>query len=329
MKLLKYFAYAMLFAAPFVACSDDDDDASAPAVASITLDKDELTLAPTENATLVATTDPADVAVEWESSNEEIAVVTNGKVIALAEGTAIITAKVAEKSAICVVTVKTTTGNEDPEPSPAPSPAPTPSTESLNGSEYFIFQLDGISSEKIASKIVADFRVDEVSKFLYIWENTYAAGDATGKNFYGEAEGWVSLNVGSVGWSGFAYNCSDLEALNKLAAIQANPQDYYFHIAVKSTSPASHLLFLDGFGGTSAKIAIGGDFTDNGVVYKSKADFTRDGEWNEIEICMKDAMDAGLIYSNAFTEGINILGALSGGVAGTNLQFDAAFIYKK
>lgn len=328
MKLIKLLAFAMLVTAPFVACSDDDDKETTPVANSITLDKTELALAPNENGTLTAVTDPADFAVEWTSSNEDVAVVTNGTVIALAEGTAVITAKAAEKSAICVVTVKakTTDDNENQEPDPSPV---VPSSESLNGSEYYVFQLDGISSEKIADKIVADFRVDDATRFLYIWENTYAAGDATGKNFYGEAEGWVSLNVTTVGWSGFAYNCADLEALNKLAAIQANPQDYYLHIGIKSTSPAAHLFFLDGAGGTSAKFAIGGNFVDNGTTYTNKADFTRDGEWNEIEICMKDAMDAGLVYSDAFTAGINTFGALSGGVGGTNLQLDAVFIYKK
>lgn len=331
MKLIKYLAFAMFLAAPFVACSDDDDEPSTPDVVSVTLDKEDITLAPNGNTTITATTDPADVAIEWTSSNEEIAIVANGKVIAIAEGTAIVTATAGDKSSICLVTVKAADVENDNDDNDDNNTAtdPVPSTDCLNGSEYYIFQMDGITYEKIANKVVADFRVDEANKFLYIWENTYAAGDATGKNYFGEAEGWVSFNVGTVGWSGAAYNCTDVTTLNTLAAIQANPQDYYFHIAVKSTSPGSHLFFLDGFGGTKAGFAIGGDFVDNGITYKSKGDFTRDGEWNKFEINMKDAMDAGLVYSNAFTDAINVLGILSGGASGTNIQFDAAFIYKK
>ena len=200
---------------------------------------------------------------------------------------------------------------------------------SLQGSEYYIFQLDETNAQKIASKIVADFRPDNNIKNLFIWEETYIAGTTQGLNFYGEPEAWVSLDVLSVGWSGFAYNVEDLELLNKLSAIMANPENYYFHIAIKSTDNASHLLFLDGTAG-SGKICVGETaFVDKGVTYQPVAGLTRDGSWNEIEVCMADLVAQGLSYGNSNTVALNVFGALSGGVAGTNLQFDAAFIYKK
>ena len=189
--------------------------------------------------------------------------------------------------------------------------------------------MDGVTSEKIASKIVADLRADDVTKFLYIWENTYSAGTTQGLNFYGEPEGWVSLDVLSVGWSGFAYSIADTELLNKLSAIMSEPENYYFHIAIKSTDNASHLLFLDGTAG-SGKICVGeAAFVDGGNTYQPVAGLKRDGSWNEIEVCMADLLAQGLSYGNNNTAALNVFGALSGGTAGTNLQFDAAFIYKK
>ena len=209
---------------------------------------------------------------------------------------------------------------EEPEPELHPS---------LQGSDYFIFQMDDITYEKIASKVVADFRRNDVTNFLYIWENTYAAGSTQGLNFYGEPEGWLSLDVLNVGWSGCAYSVSDLELLNKLSAIMEEPENYYFHIAIKSTDNASHLLFLDGTAG-SAKICVGESaFVDGGTTYQPMAGLKRDGSWNEIEICMADLLTQGLTYGSNNTNALNVLGALSGAVAGTNLQFDAAFIYKK
>ena len=209
---------------------------------------------------------------------------------------------------------------EEPEPELHPS---------LQGSDYFIFQMDDITYGKIASMVAADFRPNESTNFFHIWENTYAEGTTQGLNFYGEAEAWRSLDVLSVGWSGFAYNIGSFEAMNKLSAIMEEPENYYFHIAIKSTDNASHLFFLDGTAG-SAKVCIGESaFVDGGTTYQPMAGLKRDGSWNEIEICMADLLTQGLTYGSNNTNALNVLGALSGAVAGTNLQFDAAFIYKK
>ncbi len=78
-------------------------------VTSVTLDKNELSLEKGESAVLTASVDPDDATdktVTWESSDEKVATVDeNGKVTAVAAGTADITAKVGDKSAVCVLTV--------------------------------------------------------------------------------------------------------------------------------------------------------------------------------------------------------------------------------
>lgn len=79
-------------------------------VESITLNKEaiELDLNGTTTETLIATVLPADATdptVTWESDKPEIATVDGGKVTAVAEGVAKITATAGDKSASCVVTV--------------------------------------------------------------------------------------------------------------------------------------------------------------------------------------------------------------------------------
>ena len=78
-------------------------------VTSVTLNKTELVLAEGDSETLTATVKPDDATektVTWSSSNATVASVdANGKVMAVKEGKATITAKAGEKSATCSVTV--------------------------------------------------------------------------------------------------------------------------------------------------------------------------------------------------------------------------------
>ena len=287
----------------------------------ITLDKAVGKIAVGETFTLTASVTPAEKASElvWKSSNEAVATVAAGVVTGVAAGEAKISAEIGDVKAEATITV---TGGDTPGGDEINHP-------SLKGSDYFVFQLGGKAAEQIADKIVADFRPDDDKKNLWVWDQTYNAGETSGKNFYGEAEGWVSLTVTSVGWSGCAYACDDLDALNKLAAIMDEPEAYYLHIGMKSTDNASHLVFLDGTSG-AGKFCIGSTaFVDGGTSYSPLKDFTRDGSWGEIEISMKTLIDQGLVYGNNNPKGLNVFGYLSGGVTGTILQYDAVFIYKK
>lgn len=79
------------------------------AVTSITLNKTELTLTEGESETLTATVKPDDATdktVTWTTSDASIATVdANGKVTAVKEGSATVTATAGDKSATCVITV--------------------------------------------------------------------------------------------------------------------------------------------------------------------------------------------------------------------------------
>ncbi len=79
-------------------------------VESISLDQDNITLEEEQFVTLVATVKPDDAtdkAVTWSSSDNQIATVDeSGKVTAVKEGSANITAKAGDKTATCSITVK-------------------------------------------------------------------------------------------------------------------------------------------------------------------------------------------------------------------------------
>lgn len=75
--------------------------------ASVTLDKTELSLEVGQDATLAATVVPAGAELTWTSSDPAVATVdANGKVTAVAAGTATIKAATADAFAECAVTVK-------------------------------------------------------------------------------------------------------------------------------------------------------------------------------------------------------------------------------
>ena len=90
-------------------------------VESITLNKTETTIQEGGVELLVATVNPTgadNATVTWTSSNNGVATVgSNGKVTAIAEGTAVITAEAGGKTATCTVTVtpadKTNSGTID------------------------------------------------------------------------------------------------------------------------------------------------------------------------------------------------------------------------
>jgi uncharacterized protein YjdB len=77
-------------------------------VTSVTLNKEALELTEGEEESLTVTVKPDDATdktVSWSSSAPEIATVEEGKITALKEGKAVITAKAGDKEATCEVTV--------------------------------------------------------------------------------------------------------------------------------------------------------------------------------------------------------------------------------
>lgn len=215
---------------------------------------------------------------------------------------------------------------------------------SLQGSDYYVLFLDDDSFASIEDKVVADFRPSVIDGETYInidvWSNTYTAGTNSGLGFYGAATGWVSFVVGSAGWSGGAWDLYngvvDVPDVDKVTAIADDLDSYYLHFAYKTTQTGrSHMFYMcwpsADYAGT--KFAVGDTpYVDAGISYEPIAPVNNDGtftvgEWNEYEVPLKDM---GLDFSQEpMKAAINLLAFLSGATAGTTLDMDAIFIYKK
>lgn len=258
----------------------------------------------------------ANVTVEtWTTSEEKVATVDNkGLVTAVAEGTAIISATANGLTKTCVVKVeKEGQGGGD--------------TKAVKGSQIWPIVLDEATATANESKIVASFAPNEQTKFLYVWDGTYVANDnPTGRGFYG-GEGYLSMIV-AADWSGCGFcltadgtDWQNAEALR--AAIVANPDDYYLHLAIKSTDNYAHCFYFFG-AENGGKFVLGSKTVYDGPVY---SDFTRDGSWQEFDIPMSKY--AAALSSVKCEAGVNVFVALTEGVAGAQLNLDAVYFYKK
>ncbi len=326
MKTIKFFALALATLA-LVACekgSDGTDGGSEPtSVKDIVLSESTLNLEIGATHTLVATTDPAGAAVAWESQNPAIATVADGLVTAIAEGNTIISATAGGKVKTCLVSVKAAS---NPGGNGGGGDAKVP-----EGSEFYPIIMDAITAEALGNKIITDFRPDGMTKNLWVWDNTYAGATASGLNYFGNTEGYTALTVGTVGWSGMGY-CAEnavgeftsdfgTQAAALIDKMLASPEDYFLHMAIKSTDNASHTFY---FGCTDAtKFVLGSTVFDGGAIF---SDFPRDGAWHAFDIPV--AQFANGLAASA-RDGANIFVALSGGTAGVQLNLDAVYFYKK
>ena len=261
----------------------------------------------------------ATVAATWESSDAEVASVEaseDGKmatVKALKEGSAVITAKTAGGQVkTCVVAVKKAAG---------------PVGNELKGSKFWPIILDGTTLEANQAKMVASFQPNDVDQFLYVWEGTYDGGNATGLNFHGNGDGYTALVVTSKGWAGMGFcltaSGNGWEAAEALrAAIVADPDNYFLHLAIKATDQANQCFYF--MGNEATKFVLGSASVYDGPVYQN---FTRDGSWAEFDIPMSAYASA--LAATPVEAGVNVFVALTEGVQGYQLNLDAVYFYKK
>ena len=175
------------------------------------------------------------------------------------------------------------------------------------------------------NSIVSDFRKNNADQFLYVWENTYNEGNATGLNFYGNNNGYLDFNVSGLGWAGAGLcltgdgngkGWKDAEKLRQ--AIVANPDEYFLHLAIKSTDNYSHCFYI--YGSEATKFVLGSKSIYDGPVYQ---DFTRDGGWHEFYIPMSKFASA--LANTTSQANTNIFIMLSEGAQGAQLQLDAVY----
>ncbi len=322
MKANKIFAVALaaLTLVGFNACNQNNSE-DPEQEKDLALDKTSVSLEVGGEETITAT-----IAVDWESSNPDVATVTpandgfSAKVVAVAEGSAVITAKSKGGQAkTCVVAVKKASDEQG--------------SAELKGSQVWPIILDGVTLEANKSKMVASFQPNDVDQFLYFWDQngvtTYNAGNATGMNFYGNSEGYTAMVVSNLGWAGAGFcltaNGDGWQAAEALrAAIVADPDNYFLHLAIKSTDNYSHCFYL--LGSEATKFGLGAT-----TVYDAPAstlkNFTRDGSWAEFDIPMSSY--AAALANTTCAAGVNVFVALTEGVEGAQLNLDAVYFYKK
>ncbi len=338
MKTIKFFALALATLA-LVACEKksevDNPTGQDPVNPTEQVEKIEITpqastIKVGETVALTATITPSTVTAEitWSSSNPEIATIdANGIVTAVAKGDAIIYAKAGGKQAVASVTVL----EEGEKENDADENAKKALANLEAAEEVYVIVLDAQTMAKVENKpgyvYLGPDEGGDGKTNLWVWDNTYAAVDPTGFNFFGNTEGYSAWQVGTVGWSGAGINVGATNISKVTAMVEkivAAPQDYVFHMALKSTQRNSNFFtIMDLY-----KFAIGvDDYVDNGITYKPITDITLDGEWNEIEIPMSEM--TGLAAYKEPADGINLFCFLSGATTGYVLNYDAIYIYKK
>ena len=182
MKANKFLAVA-LAALALMACNKKDEPKQDP----LKLEPTSLTLKVGETGQITA-----NVGATWASNNEAVATVAPGNdggktaiVTAVAEGNAIISATANGETKTCVILVEKAAG-------------PSGDEKTIEAAHIWPVILDAVTAEKYKDLIAGDIRVnEEEGNHLYIWAagETYTAGDGTGKNFFGNTEGYLSLTV--------------------------------------------------------------------------------------------------------------------------------------
>lgn len=187
-----------------------------------------------------------------------------------------------------------------------------------------------ITALNTAGKTIHDYRVDDETRFLYVWDNTFSGGDGSYPGVGYHTDGYVALEVGSVGWSGAGFYMASGIDLSHISS------STHFHAAFRSTTypTAVGMVLLnpdDSSNGTSACFSIGTSaFDDNGTSYPLVGDFDRtDGEWIGIDLTFSDISKLWSSFSyTATTSWIgNVFAILAGGVQGTNVSLDAVYFY--
>lgn len=315
MKANKIFAIA-LAALALMACNKKDEPKQDP----LKLDPTSLTIKVGESGTITA-----NVAATWASNNEAVAKVQpaddGGKsalVTGVAEGNAIITATANGETKTCVILVEKAAG-------------PSGDEKTIEAKRIWPVILDAVTAEKYASLIAGDIRVNEdEGNHLYIWAagETYTAGDGTGKNFFGNTEGYLALTVAApAGWSGFGIhieNAASVQAMQGVKdAVAANPDKVFLHIAIKAANEGNHQMYLFA-DKANTSFAIGKETIENGDVI---GDFTRDGEWHEFNVPMSKFASA--IAAIEMKADMDVFSVLSGATVGAQLNLDAVYFYEK
>ena len=191
--------------------------------------------------------------------------------------------------------------------------------------DYVLISLGAEEARQIQDLTVADYRVDDVNNFLYLWDQTYAPAQSEGVNSFGFEEEYTSLNVVNPSWSGMGFASTGGTGVGKDMSMLDD--SYYLHFAMRGTDE-EHVPHAIQVG--NAKFALGTRvFVDGNTIYSLLGDFRRDGQWYNFDIPFSELQKrANPVYSNADNVLSNVFAILSGGNVGLNVNLDAVFFYR-
>ena len=194
------------------------------------------------------------------------------------------------------------------------------------GRDYVIIDAGTTSKSRIEAtgNVRADYSVGLNNNSLDIWWYSYTQNASSGINSIGVSDSYRDYTVASQGWSGLGYrNGASGKDLSMLDGT------YYLHFAIKGSDSSVHAAHQVGVGG--ALFTLGEIASDGAPVI---GDFKRDGSWYNFDIPFSVfSNQASPVFesanggASAYKE--NAVYFRSGGTAGTQLQFDNVFFYRK
>lgn len=211
--------------------------------------------------------------------------------------------------------------------------------------EFLVLSEDSQQVLETAGATLQNWGPDDVTRFFYIWDNTFNPGDGSYPNVDMNDGQYLSLEVGSVGWSGGGYFIAGPTA-DKEGDVTGNGanttvfnDNTRFHIAYMTPSgngPSSiALIIVDGKNGENtsevsspAKVAVGTAFNDGGAIYPTIGPAAND-DWQGVDISFADLKKLYPTFNYVACEhwSGNMLSILGGGVTGQTLALDTVYFY--
>ncbi len=196
---------------------------------------------------------------------------------------------------------------------------------------FDVFALDAqtIAKVRTAGNTVNEYTLNNTNRNLYVWDGTFVAGDAIIPGVDFQFDGYTSLTIGTVGWSGAGYN--QLPEGDQINLTHITDQTR-LHVAycTQSTAPSSvAFILLDNSAlGAPAKFAVGTAFVDNGVTFPSVGAAPTD-EWQAVDISFGDLKKLWPSFNpvNTASWNGNYLSFLAGSQTGANICLDAFYLY--
>lgn len=188
---------------------------------------------------------------------------------------------------------------------------------------YYVIDLDATTkAQNLSESQIVDCGPNGTSHNLYPWDGTVNFNTTTDTNSFGVAEPYMSATQTDKGWFGLGYNVAgSTEPLN-LSGIN---DDYYLHLAVKSTYAGPILFTVTDAAGKSGNIVLGKEaYHDHAPL----ADFARDGKWHNVEIPVHLLnLNDGVNFTRSANFTGNIFSVLMSGGEGATIDYDAVFFH--